>query len=97
DVVLDRVGRDARESLDEAQRLPRPHEDALRRKVAGLDDECVPSHRPRESPLHRRMVSGRCGRPSIGMMRASWANSMYRTTNPGVCRICESLNAPAVY
>ena len=30
-----------------------------------------PSHRPRESPFHERTDAGRCGRPSIGMMRAS--------------------------
>ena len=31
----------------------------------------LPSQWPRESPIHCRMPGGRCGRPSMGMMRVS--------------------------
>ena len=38
----------------------------------------VPSHRPRESPIHCRTVP--CARPSMGMMRASWIISFRSAT-----------------
>ena len=34
-----------------------------------------PSQRPRESPIHWRILESRCGRPSIGITRASCSRS----------------------
>ena len=41
DLVVDPIGRDTGEALNEPQVLSRPQEVALRREIRGLDDECV--------------------------------------------------------
>ena len=43
----------------------------------------LPSHRPRESPIHWRIFGDRCGRPSSGMRRVKWRISLTITTYPG--------------
>ena len=36
----------------------------------------LPSQRPRETPIHWRIFSSGCGRPSSGTIRTSWIISV---------------------
>ena len=42
-----------------------------------------PSQCPRESPGHCRMLDGRCGRPSSGMIRTAGSSGVPRAATPG--------------
>src|SRR5213594_1194854 len=48
---------------------PEPRKGAFPVKLVVSMTSVSPSQWPRESPIHCRMFCGRCGRPSIGMMR----------------------------
>ena len=79
----------ARESLGQPQRVARASEVRFVGEVCRLDDQGMPStgraNRPATSDVRRQ-----CGRPSVGMIRASWiiSTESSRSREPGRSDSC---------